>query len=158
MKARRSWTDIIPNLRDRKGQPRLLYPANLSITIDRETKVFHCCVQLDQQGKCNHQFFLKQLTQAAFLFKFPASLVTSVFFPLQPQPHPHQSSQVTSPHQAGLLSQSGIKGGPSTKHGLVYCLEQISVRLARDSRMASHNFDPPSKKYQSIHTVEIILL
>jgi hypothetical protein len=118
-----------------------------------------CRVQLNQQVKCNHRFFLKQFTQAASLFKSPASLVTSVFFfPLQPQPRSHQSPQVISPHQAGLLSQSGIKGRPSTKHGLVYCLEQISVRLARDSRMASHNFDPPSKKYQSIHTVEIILL
>jgi hypothetical protein len=80
-------------------------------------------VQLDQQGKHNHWFFLKQFTQAASLFKSPASLVTSVFFPLQPQPRPHQSPQVTSPHQAGLLSQSGIKGGPSTKYGLIYCLD-----------------------------------
>jgi hypothetical protein len=28
-------------LREHKCQPRLLYPAKLSITIDRETKVFH---------------------------------------------------------------------------------------------------------------------
>jgi hypothetical protein len=40
MKARRSWTDIIQTLREHKRQPRLLYPAKLSITIDGETKVF----------------------------------------------------------------------------------------------------------------------
>ena len=41
MKARRAWTDVIQTLRDHKFQPRLLYPAKLSITIDGETKVFH---------------------------------------------------------------------------------------------------------------------
>jgi hypothetical protein len=41
MKARRSWTDVMQPLREHKCQPRLLYPAKLSITIDRETKVFH---------------------------------------------------------------------------------------------------------------------
>jgi hypothetical protein len=41
MKGRRSWTDIIQTLREHKWQPRLLYPAKLSITIDGETKVFH---------------------------------------------------------------------------------------------------------------------
>jgi hypothetical protein len=41
MKARRSWTDVILSLREHKYQPRLVYPAKLSITIDGETKVFH---------------------------------------------------------------------------------------------------------------------
>jgi hypothetical protein len=41
MKARRSWTDVIQTLREHKFQPRLLYRAKRSITIDRETKVFH---------------------------------------------------------------------------------------------------------------------
>jgi hypothetical protein len=41
MKARKSWTDVIQTLREPKCQPRLLYPAKLSITIDGETKVFH---------------------------------------------------------------------------------------------------------------------
>jgi hypothetical protein len=41
MKARRSWTDVIPSLREHKCQPRVLYPAKLSITIDGETKLFH---------------------------------------------------------------------------------------------------------------------
>jgi hypothetical protein len=41
MKARRSWTDVIQTLREHKCQPRLLYPAKHSITIDGETKVFH---------------------------------------------------------------------------------------------------------------------
>jgi hypothetical protein len=41
MKARRSWTDVMQALREQKCQPRLLFPAKLSITIDGETKVFH---------------------------------------------------------------------------------------------------------------------
>ena len=41
MKARRSWTDVMQSLRENKCQPRLLYPAKLSNTIDGETKVFH---------------------------------------------------------------------------------------------------------------------
>jgi hypothetical protein len=41
MEARKSWTDVIQTLREQKCQPRLLYPAKLSITIDGETKVFH---------------------------------------------------------------------------------------------------------------------
>ena len=35
MKARRSWAHVIQTLREHKCQPRLLYPAKLSITIDR---------------------------------------------------------------------------------------------------------------------------
>jgi hypothetical protein len=41
MKARRSWTDVIKTLREHKCQPRLLYPAKLSISIDGENKIFH---------------------------------------------------------------------------------------------------------------------
>jgi hypothetical protein len=41
MKDRRAWTDVIETLREHKCQPRLLYPAKLSITIDEETKIFH---------------------------------------------------------------------------------------------------------------------
>ena len=41
MKARRAWADVIQTLREHKCQPRLLHLANLSITIDKETKVFH---------------------------------------------------------------------------------------------------------------------
>ena len=36
MKARRSWTDVIQTLRENKCQPRLLYPAKFSITIDQD--------------------------------------------------------------------------------------------------------------------------
>jgi hypothetical protein len=41
MKARRSWADVIQTLREYKCQPRLLYPAKLSITINGENKIFH---------------------------------------------------------------------------------------------------------------------
>ena len=39
----------------------------------------HCCVHLDQQGKCNHQFFLMQFIQAASLFNSPEPRGTSIF-------------------------------------------------------------------------------
>jgi hypothetical protein len=38
MKARRAWADVIQTLREHKCQPRLLYPAKLSITIDEENR------------------------------------------------------------------------------------------------------------------------
>ena len=41
MKAQRSWAEVIKSLREQKCQPRLINPAKLSITIDRETKIFH---------------------------------------------------------------------------------------------------------------------
>ena len=41
VKARRAWTDVIQKLREHKSQPRLLYPAKHSITIDGKTKAFH---------------------------------------------------------------------------------------------------------------------
>jgi hypothetical protein len=41
MKARTSWAEVIQTLREHKCQPRLLYPAKLSITVDEETKIFH---------------------------------------------------------------------------------------------------------------------
>jgi Leucine-rich repeat (LRR) protein len=34
MKAKRSWADLMQIPKDHKCQPRLLYPAKLSITID----------------------------------------------------------------------------------------------------------------------------
>jgi hypothetical protein len=67
MKARRSWTDFIQTKREHKCQPRLLYPANISITIDEETKVFHDKTNLhnifshnsslskDNKGKLQHK-------------------------------------------------------------------------------------------------------
>ena len=41
MKAKGAWADVMQTLREQKCQHKLLYPANLSITIDRYTKVFH---------------------------------------------------------------------------------------------------------------------
>jgi hypothetical protein len=53
MKASRSWTDVIQTLREHKSQPRLLYPAKLSITIDGETKVFHDKMKFTQYLSIN---------------------------------------------------------------------------------------------------------
>ena len=41
MKAWRPWTDVIQTLRKHKWQPRLLYPAKLSIKIDGEITRLH---------------------------------------------------------------------------------------------------------------------
>jgi hypothetical protein len=41
MKARGYWADVKQILREHKCQPRLLYPAKLSITIEKENKIFH---------------------------------------------------------------------------------------------------------------------
>jgi hypothetical protein len=39
--SQKIWTDVIQTLREHKCQPRPLYTAKLSITMDGETKVFH---------------------------------------------------------------------------------------------------------------------
>jgi hypothetical protein len=39
MKAMRAWSEFRKSLRENKSQPRLLYPAKLSINIDGETKI-----------------------------------------------------------------------------------------------------------------------
>jgi hypothetical protein len=53
IKARRSWTDVIQTLREQKGQPRLLYPAKLSISIDGETKMIHDKTKFTQYHSTN---------------------------------------------------------------------------------------------------------
>jgi hypothetical protein len=53
MKARKSWEDVIQTVREQKCQPRLLYPANLSITIDGETKIFHDKTEFTQYLSTN---------------------------------------------------------------------------------------------------------
>jgi hypothetical protein len=41
LKAIRAYADVLQSLRDPRCQVRLLYPAKLSITIERENKIFH---------------------------------------------------------------------------------------------------------------------
>jgi hypothetical protein len=53
MKAGRPWTDVIQTLREHKCQPRLLYPTNLSITIDGETKILHDKTKFKQYHSTN---------------------------------------------------------------------------------------------------------
>jgi len=40
-KARKCWANVIQTLREHKYQPSILYPTNLSISIDGETKILH---------------------------------------------------------------------------------------------------------------------
>jgi hypothetical protein len=89
-------------------------------------------------SKMQPPVLLKAVYSGSFFLQIPHLSSYKCFSPLQLQPHPHQSPQVTSPHQAGLLSQSEIKGGPSTKHGLVHYLKQTSILLTRKSRMAPY--------------------
>ena len=58
-----------------------------------------CCVQLDQQGKRNHWFFLKQFTQAASLFKSPAPQGTKVFI------HSSHNHASTNHHRSHHLTR-----------------------------------------------------
>jgi hypothetical protein len=53
MKASRSCADIIQILREHKCQPRLLYPAKLSITIHGESEVFHDKIKFTQYLSTN---------------------------------------------------------------------------------------------------------
>ena len=53
MDARRPWTDVIQTLREHKCQPKLLYPAKLSITVDGENKVFHDKTKFTQHLSTN---------------------------------------------------------------------------------------------------------
>ena len=64
MKDRRSWTDIIQILSEHKCQPRLLYPAKLSITIDGETKVFR------NKTKCTHYLSMNPALQRIITEKY----------------------------------------------------------------------------------------
>jgi hypothetical protein len=56
MKARRSWTDIIQTLREHECQPKVLYPAKISINIDKEVKVFHDKTKFTQYVSKNPAF------------------------------------------------------------------------------------------------------
>jgi hypothetical protein len=56
MKGRRSWTDVIKTIREHKGQPRLIYPGKLLITVDGETKVFHDKTKFTQYLSTNPAF------------------------------------------------------------------------------------------------------
>jgi hypothetical protein len=57
MKARRSWADLIQNVREHKCQPRLLYPTKLLTTIKEETKIFH------DKTKFTHYIFINLALQ-----------------------------------------------------------------------------------------------
>ena len=54
MKARRLWSSVMHTLRDHGCQPRLLYPAKLSITIEGQKKIFHNKTRF-------HQYLAKNL-------------------------------------------------------------------------------------------------
>ena len=58
-----------------------------------------CCVQLDQQGKRSHRFFLMQFTQAASLFNSPEPRGTSVFI------HSSHNHTSTNHHRSHYLTR-----------------------------------------------------
>jgi hypothetical protein len=58
----KAWTDVIETLRELKCQPRLLYPAKLSITIDGETKVFHDKTKFTQYLSTNPKIITEKQT------------------------------------------------------------------------------------------------
>jgi hypothetical protein len=56
VKARKSWANLIQTVREHKCQPRLIYLAKLSITIDGDTKVFHYKTKFTQYLSMNPAF------------------------------------------------------------------------------------------------------
>ena len=78
---------------------------------DFRFKKLQCCVQLNQQGKHNHRFFLKQFTQAASLFKSPAPRGTSVFI------HSSHNHASTNQHRSHHLTRQAC----SANQGLRAC-------------------------------------
>jgi hypothetical protein len=59
MKTRRSWTDVLQTIGEHIYQPRPLYPAKLSITIDGETKVFHTKIYTISFHENSHSKIIK---------------------------------------------------------------------------------------------------
>jgi hypothetical protein len=97
-----------------------------------------CCVQLDQQGKCNHQFFLMQFTQAASLFHSPEPQGTSIFM------HSNHNHASTNHHRSHHLTRQacspnqGLRAGHPPNMGLFTAWHRFPSGLARESGMASH--------------------
>ena len=97
------------------------------------------CVQLGQQEKCNHRFFLKQFTQAASLFKSPETRGTSIFI------HSSHNHASTNHHRSHHLTRQacsanqGLRAGHPPNMGLFTAWHRFLSGLARESGMASHN-------------------
>ncbi|KAL6088973.1 hypothetical protein STEG23_021130 [Scotinomys teguina] len=53
LQARRSWYDVIQTLRDHGCQPRIIYPAKLSVTIDGVNKTFQDKTRFEQYLSTN---------------------------------------------------------------------------------------------------------
>jgi hypothetical protein len=62
LKVRRARTDVLQTLRDHRYQPRLLYPAKFSVTIDREKKLFHDRTKYLYTNLALHKLKRKTLT------------------------------------------------------------------------------------------------
>ena len=109
------------------------------LRITLEHSVLRCCVQLDQQGKCNHWFFLKQFTQAASLSNSPEPWGTRVFM------HSSHNHASTNHHRSHHLTRQacsanqGLRGSHPPNMGLFTAWHRFLFRLARESGMASHN-------------------
>jgi hypothetical protein len=84
LKARRSRIDVIQTLKEHKCQPRLLYPANISITIDGETKVFH------EKKKFTHYFSMNPALQRIITERKKKKKKNST----RTAPHPRKSKKV----------------------------------------------------------------
>jgi hypothetical protein len=74
MKARRCWRDVVQILRQYKIQPRLLYPAKLSITIDGENKIFHDKTKFTQYLSTNPALQRIRDRKYQHPFRFPPAL------------------------------------------------------------------------------------
>jgi hypothetical protein len=105
-------------------------------TTETDMVLERCCVQLDQQGKHNHQFFLMQFTQAASLFNSPEPRGTRVFM------HSSHNHASTNHHRSHHLTRQacsanqGLRASHPPNMGLFTAWHRFPSGLAG---MASHN-------------------
>ena len=103
------------------------------------------CVQLGQQEKCNHRFFLKQFTQAASLFKSPASWGYKAFFSHSSHNHaPTNHHRSHHPTRQACSANQGLRAGHPSNMGLFTAWHRFPSGWPESPEWLPHN-DPNSK-------------
>jgi hypothetical protein len=71
LNTKKAWNDIFQDLKENSYQPRLVYPAKLSFTIEREIKTFQDKQKLQEYMTCASVegvlFFAPSLVGVSFL-------------------------------------------------------------------------------------------
>ena len=133
MKARGPWADVIQTLRELKHQPRLLYSARLSITIDGEAKIFH------EKTKCTHYLFtnpaLQRITvekcqhkEGKNLFHFP-ELHKFMYSLIHGRAESHKPNSTTCMINATFNENTCLNNKYNTSIARPVCHTHIAVEL-----------------------------